>query len=134
MLSRFLKYVDKTFHLGELVQKIRDRRVKPRLSTQSVWLSALVMFVLRLGSLHAAGNLLKFPKRLEKLIGAQKPSEDTIGRVHGLMDSETLRDVLGAVHRKVKRNKVLARRWNMRLAALDGHEFFSLKNTLLPVL
>jgi hypothetical protein len=126
MVSRFFRYLEKVFDFGASLRSLSDGRVRPRCSTASVWVSAFLMFATRRGSLNGIEQDLRVPKRLEGLLGALKPSADTIGRVFGLMDPQPLRATLSAIHHRLGRNKVLVTDWPLRFAAVDGHEFFSL--------
>ena len=131
MMRRFCRYVEKVFDLGKCLKTLRDSRAKPRLSTVSVWLSALAMFVTRRGSLNAMDAQLRLPKVWERFVGPRRPSGDSMGRVFGLMDPEPLRRMLAAINHQLKRNKALKTDWPMRFAAFDGHEFFSQSASLL---
>lgn len=125
MFSRFYRYIDKVFDFSDEVATLKDYRVKPQISTSSIWLSAFAMFTTRRPSLNSIETLLRIPKRLDNLIGPRKPSADTIGRVCGLTDPEPLRMMLCHINHQLGRNKVLANSWPIRIVAFDGHEFFS---------
>lgn len=43
----------------------------------------------------------------------------------GLIEPEQLRDILLWVNRCLRANKAFERRWPVRVAVIDGHEFFS---------
>ncbi len=125
MFSRFCRYIDKVFDFSELTLTLRDSRLRPQISTASIWLSAFTMFVTRRGSLNAIETSLRIPKRLDGLIGPRKPSADSIGRTYCLMDSELLRAMLCRMNHQLGRNKALYNDWPLRIVAVDGHEFFS---------
>jgi hypothetical protein len=126
MMARFCRYIEKVFHASARIEALHDSRTKPQIPTRSVFLSAMMMFVARLGSLNAIESELRVPRRWEKIVGERKASADTIGRVVGLIDPETLRDLLSGFNHQLRRNKVLDHSpWALRFAALDGHEFFS---------
>jgi len=125
MMRRFLRYADKVFDIGQVAATLRDARVEPRIPTGAIWMSALVMFVTRRGSLNGIEKELRVPKRLDGLLGPGKPSADTIGDVYALMDSEPLRAYLCRINHRLKRNKALPTVLPLRFAAIDGHEFFS---------
>lgn len=58
-----------------------------------------------------------------------------MGRVHALLDSAALREVLKEAHLRIKRNKMLGDATEWLFAAVDGHEFFRQPQALLrPVL
>jgi hypothetical protein len=133
MMSRFARYVDKVFHFGALIQGLSDARPKPQIPTGAVFLSALMMFVTRLGSLNALEGQLRFPRRWNKVLGRRLPSADRMGPIMDLIDPEALRERLSAINHRLRRNKLLDDNpWALRFAALDAHEFFSLHQALLP--
>lgn len=126
MMTRFCRYIEKVYDWGERIAMLGDSRKKPQIPTRSIFLSAFMMFVNRLGSLNAMESELRVPSRWEKIVGKPKPSADTIGRVVGLIDPETLRHLLSAINHQLKRNKVLDESpWALRFVTMDGHEFFS---------
>lgn len=131
MLSRFFQYIDKVFDLGKAVAKLTDSRLKPQIATTAIWLSAFVMFATRRRSLNAIEVDLRVPKRLDDLMGARKPSVDTIGRDFCLIDTELLRAMLSGINHQLGRNKALYNDWPIRIAAVDGHEFFSQSASML---
>jgi hypothetical protein len=126
MMARFCRWVEKVFHWSEEIAKLRDSREKPQIPTRAVFLSALMMFVTRLRSLHAMEGQLRVEGRWEKVVGPRKPSADRIGQVVALIDRELLRDLLAWVCHRLRRNKVLDDYpWPLRFVVLDAHEFFS---------
>jgi hypothetical protein len=62
---------------------------------------------------------------LRGLVGPRPPSIDTLGRVYDLADSAGQRQILVAVHHRLKRYKALADGGDLKIAAIDGHEFFA---------
>jgi hypothetical protein len=79
MFSRFYRYIDKVFDFSDEVATLKDSRVKPQISTSSVWLSAFAMFATRRTSLKSIEILLGIGKRLDSRTGQRKNSDDTIG-------------------------------------------------------
>jgi hypothetical protein len=134
MLNRFFRYTDKVFGLGQALDTLRDGRQAPQIPTRSVWLSSLVMFLSRLGSLNGLDKELRMPKRLGVLLGPRKPSGDTIGDVFCVMDLDPLRAYLREVAHTLKRIKALPTDLPLRFAAVDGHEFFSQSIQMLSAL
>jgi hypothetical protein len=124
MLTRFCRYVDKVFDFQSLLGTLTDGRQQPRISTVAVFLSVMMLFALRRGSLNAIEQDLRTPRRLEGLVGPRLPSADTLGRVYALLDSESLRKMLAAVNHRLTRNKAVGTIGGLRIAAIDGHEFF----------
>ena len=125
MMSRFCRYVEKIFHIGEQVRGLRDSRVRPQIPTSAIWTSVLALFVTGRRSLNAVDSDLKRPNRLDGVVGARKPSGDRIGEVYELMPPDQQRGILARVNHKLGRNKALRNEWPMRFLALDGHELFS---------
>ncbi len=131
MLARFSRYLEKLFDFGALLATVRDSRRKPQIPATAIWGSAFAMSVLRCGSLNAIESALRPSRRLERLVGPIKPSADTIGRVAAQIDPQILRTMLCKINHRLGRNKVFVKRWTLRFAAIDGHEFFSQQAPLL---
>jgi hypothetical protein len=125
MMNRFCRYIDKCFHVHELLPLFTDARQKPQISSASVFASVLSLFACNRTSLNSLEkDLIHFPERLRGVVGPRPPSIDTIGRVYSLADSDSLRRILVPVHYRLKRNKALADGDDLKVAAVDGHEFF----------
>lgn len=124
MLSRFARYMEKTWGFENVLARIGDSRVSSRIPARSVWLSVFGMHALRLGSHNALGQQLKMPKRWEPWVGNRKPSVRTIERSTESMDIAGQRDILATIARAARRKKVFRRlypdvHW---VGALDGQE------------
>jgi hypothetical protein len=125
MMSRFCRYLDKCFHFQELLPLFTDSRKKPQVPAAAVFASALALFACNRTSLNSLEkDLVRFPSRLRGLVGPRPPSVDTLGRVYARADSDGLRRILARVHHRLKRNKALADGDDLKVAAVDGHEFF----------
>lgn len=98
-----------------------DSRVRPSIQAPTVFFSAAVMMLVRMGSLNALEQHREstFWKRW---LGAALPSADTIGRVFSQMDLEGIRGAIHAVYSKLKRNKALKKTHGFAVLVLDGHE------------
>lgn len=125
MMRRFQRYAAKVFRLPALLARLRDPRRAPLYSTQHVWQSVATLLATGRGSLHAieADRHAGQPRNLRR--GTGPPSDDTLGRVFDSLDPEPLRQMLTDINHRLKRNKALPLLWNLRFAAVDGHEFFS---------
>jgi hypothetical protein len=125
MMSRFCRYVDKCFHFRELLPLFTDARKYPQIPGAAVFASVFALFACNRTSLNSLEkDLIHFPSRLRGLVGPHPPSIDTLGRVYALADSDSLRQILVRVHRRLRRNKALADGDLLKVAAIDGHEFF----------
>jgi hypothetical protein len=131
MMGRFCRYLAKVFDFGQRISQLTDRRKRPRLPTATIWGSVFFLFVMRQGSLHAMEGQLRWPRRMEPIVGLKKPSADRMGEVMGLMDPGQLRVMLSGINHQVGRNKALCNGWPFQVGVLDGHEFFSLSASLL---
>lgn len=131
MMRRFCGYIDKVFDFGDRVRAFRDERQRPRIPTSAIWMSAFAMFAMHRGSLNATESDLRIPKRLDALVGPNKPSADRIGDVFCLIPTEQLRAMLSEINHQLGRNKVFDKAGPWRFVALDGHEFFSLSTSVL---
>jgi hypothetical protein len=126
MMARFCAYVDKVFHFSSLLKTLHEPRRAPFIPIGSIFSSAFAMFATGRCSLHSMEkDLVRIPARLRGVVGPQAPSSDTIGRVFAAMDPEPLRQMLRSVHHRLRRNKALLDGGQWKIAAVDGHEFFS---------
>jgi DDE family transposase len=125
MMSRFCRYVDKCFHFRDLLPLFTDARRQPQIPSAAVFASVFTLFACNRTSLNSLEkDLIHLPARLRGLVGPHPPSIDTLGRVYGLADSDGLRQILVAIHHRLKRNKALADGDDLKAVAVDGHEFF----------
>jgi hypothetical protein len=128
MMNRFCRYIDKCFRFRDLLPLFRDSRKKPQIPGSAVFASVFALFASNRQSLNSLEkDLIHFPSRLRGIVGPRPPSIDTIGRVYSLADSAGPRQMLVAVHHRLKRNKALADGDDLKVAAVDGHEFFKSK-------
>jgi hypothetical protein len=126
MMTRFCRYIDKCFHFRDLLPLFTDARKQPHIPSAAVFASAFALFCCNRQSLNSLQkDLVRFPARLRGLVGPRPPSIDTLGRVYALADSAGLRKMLVAVHRRLKRNKALQDGDDLKVVAVDGHEFFN---------
>ena len=123
MMARFCAYVEKVFGFSSLLKTLHEPRLIPLIPIGSIFSSAWAMFATARCSLHSMEkDLVRIPSRLRGVVGPQAPSSDTIGRVFAAMDPEPLRQML---HHRLRRNKALLDGGEQKIAAVDGHEFFS---------
>lgn len=106
----------------DFLDSIRDSRLQPQISTATVMRSVAVMFLSRLGSLHALEQ--SRPSRFwSRWLGREIPSADTVGRVCALAEPQDLRALHHHVYSRLKRMKALEPpAHGLVLAILDGHE------------
>lgn len=122
ILRRLLAYGEKVYGLSALVERIRDRRRRPRISTQVVIRSILAMFLTRLGSLNALEQT-QSGRFWRRWLGAPLPSADSLGRIMQQVDPDTLRQALRGLYTQLKRNKALPPTSHGLMAlVIDGHE------------
>jgi hypothetical protein len=101
---------------------IGDGRVQGRIPTSVIVRAVLAMALCRLGSLNALGQA-KDSSLWRRWLGRELPSPDTIGRVAGLVDVESLRSLGHHVYERLKRGKALTAPAHGLLAlVVDGHE------------
>lgn len=110
-----------------MVDQLTDARINPRIPTANIWLSAFLMFVLRIGSFNGLEQELRRAKRLESFVGRRKPSADTIGRVLSGFDRAELRKMVVKTNRGAWRRKAIHSRVgeSYRIAAVDAHELWA---------
>lgn len=84
------------------------------------------MFVARVGSLNGLEQLKKKSPTLREFLGTQLPSADTIGRVFGLINPDTIRSANHAIYTQLKRNKSLELlEHGLVPCNFDGHESYA---------
>lgn len=133
MMRRFCHYVEKCFHFQHWLPLLHDARKKPQLPSASIFASVFALFACNRTSLNSLEkDLIHFPARLRGVVGPRPPSIDTVGRVYALLDSDGLRQILALVHHRLKRNKALADGDDLKIAAVDGHEFFKSRKRCCP--
>jgi len=126
MMNRFCRYIDKCFHFHELLSLFTDARQQPQIPSAAVFASVFALFACNRTSLNSLEkDLVGLPKRLRGLVGPRPPSIDTLGRVFSLGHSDSVRSMLVATHHRLKRNKALADGDDLKIVAVDGHEFFA---------
>jgi hypothetical protein len=133
MMTRFCRYVEKCFHFHEWLPLLHDSRKKPQLSNAAIFASVFALFACNRTSLNSLEkDLRRLPSRLRGLVGPRPPSIDTLGRVYALLQGDGLRQILVRVHHRLKRNKALADGDDLKVAAVDGHEFFKIRKRCCP--
>jgi hypothetical protein len=133
MMTRFCRYVDKCFHFQELLPTLTDSRPQPQIGSAAVFASVFALFATQRTSLNSLEkDLVHIPSRLRGVVGPRPPSVDTIGRVYAVLDSVSVRQVLVSIHHRLKRNKALADGDDLKIAAVDGHEFFASRKRCCP--
>jgi hypothetical protein len=105
--------------------RVSDSRPKGRIPTSVFPATFFAMFCCRLASFNELEQHRGHGSWRRWLGGFPLPSADELAYVSERIDPEGLRGCLGAVHSRLKRNKVLAPRHGWMLAAIDGHEINS---------
>ncbi|MGA2876742.1 MAG: transposase [Nitrososphaerales archaeon] len=114
------------------LSRITDSRKQPQIPTFTIAVSVLAMHLARLGSLNSLEQL-KDSFALRKLVGADLPSADSLGRVVGLMDADSIRAVIHSVYMQLKRNKALQPpAHGLMVLAIDGHETYATYRRCCP--
>lgn len=117
-----MRWADRVCGLPALLAPVRDGRRRPRITTFVVVNSVLLLFLVRMRSLHALEQT-RPDCFWQHWLRGPKPSADTVGRVMAQVWLDDLRDVLYGLYHRVRRSKVLARpasAWATLI--LDGHE------------
>lgn len=115
------------FGLNDLMNLVQDTRLQPRIPAEHCFLSGLMMFVLRLGSLNASEQVFNHSRFWRKVFRGRVPSDSTVGRVMEQIALNGLRQLLWKIyHQAIRRNMLnecrVGRFW---LIAYDGHETIS---------
>jgi hypothetical protein len=122
MLRRIFAYASKLFDLPEQLKRMRDSRPKSRIAAGVVAQSVMAMKLARLGSFNALEQTGP-SRKWKKLLGAELPSADTMGRVCQAMETGPIRQMQHDLYARLKRIKALNPPGHgLMLAVLDGHE------------
>src|ERR1700676_5636570 len=122
VLRRLITYSEKIFQLSKgITTQFSDRREKPRISTAVVVKSSLVLFWARMGSINAWEQVGR-ARFWRHWLAEPACSGDTLGRVHALLDSHSLRRGIHDVYERLKRNTALPDIYGLGVVVLDGHE------------
>lgn len=117
-----MEYAQKVLNTKDALSLIRDSRKQPQIATSVVVRSAFAMFIARVGSLNALEQL-RTSSVLREFIGGVLPSADTIGRVVGKIDPDTIREANRQLYGHLKRNKCLELLDHGLVPLnIDGHE------------
>lgn len=120
-----MSYAEKIFALSKQWAKARDSRSAPRLAPRLFPALWFVMFAARLPSFNALVQLRRSASLNRWLATRKTPSAKELAIVSESTDPDVLRDILGFVMQRLRRNKVLRCRHGLMLAAIDGHETHS---------
>lgn len=134
-LEQLVRYMSNVFHLPQLVKGVSASRDKSRvrIATSALLLAWIVGFCARTRSREELGRLLD-RRGVQKLIGCHV-SSDTLGRVLGQIDSDSLREaLLVPIVRKIQRNKAWKAGSVHRqiLVGIDGSEAFCTQKQPCP--
>ncbi|MEK7516021.1 MAG: transposase, partial [Patescibacteria group bacterium] len=134
VLSRFAKYLDRTWEFSEIIGGLKDHRLYAQIPTQAVFLSCFGMFSLRLPSFNELEQQLKIPQRWDGWVGPAKPSADALGYAEERFDVSVLRRIRDHIACQFKRKKALHRLYpdSHWVGALDGIETYKSKKRCCP--
>ena len=127
-LTGFLRYVNRVFEFEKFVQRITDKRKRPQIKTDSIFMSLFFCLLLRWGSFNQLKGELK-SNALEKFLpGGEKANCDNSIRYSlAKFDLEKLNQQLVLTNKRLKRNKVLDPLpgfQGLRVISIDGTEYF----------
>jgi len=121
LLSRMLVYGQKIFGLFDELDNLKDNRQKPEIPGHVFPKAILILWLCRLPSLNALDQF-RTQSSLRRFLRHAMPSGDQVANVSEVMDVPGLRGILGKMHHRLIRNKVLLPVRGHRLAVVDGHE------------
>lgn len=125
-IRQFWHYACKTFQLARRLQRVRDRRLYPRVPHRAITITLLLGALLRRPSfLQIQADTKR--KGWQKLTGySHWLSDDLLADACETYDPEDLREVLADVNRDLKRNKVLEpfKIHGLLFVTLDANEQF----------
>jgi hypothetical protein len=116
--------VEKVYQFSGLVSEVSDTRIQPSIKAFTIFSSAVIMLLTRMGSLNALeqdkGN--RFWRRW---LGRELPSSDTMGRVYSRIILGSIRSLIHQVYSRLKRNKAIKKTFGFHPLIIDGHEHTS---------
>lgn len=124
-LTRLLKYSEKIFALRNYWSEVRDARPYPEIPPSVFPAAFFAMFCCRMGSFNALEQQRGDKNWRSWLGGHDIPSADELAYVSRRTRTEDLRNCLGHIYERLKRNKILQAKNGWILAAIDGHEMGS---------
>jgi len=120
ILRRLLLYADRVYRLPALLRGLQDRRQRPRIRAASVVCAVFLLFLARMGSLHALEQT-RGRRFWHRWLQVPMPSADSIGRIFEGIDLDGFREVSYELYHRFRRNKVFAD-GDPAVLILDGHE------------
>jgi hypothetical protein len=121
LLSRMLAYSQKIFGLLDQLESLKDNRAKPEIPAHVFPKALLILWLARLPSLNALDQF-RAQSSFRRFLRQAMPCGDQIANVSEVFDVPGLRSILGQMHHRLVRNKVLLAFRGHRLAVVDGHE------------
>jgi hypothetical protein len=116
-----LAYSQKIFGLLDELEGLKDNREKPEIPAHVFPKALLILWLARLPSLNALDQF-RSQSSFRRFLRQAMPCGDQIANVSEVFDVPGLRHILGGMHHRLVRNKVLQAVRGHRLAVVDGHE------------
>lgn len=116
--------MEKVYQFSGLVSEVSDTRSQPSINTSTIFSSAVIMMLTRMGSLNALEQD-KGNRFLRKWLGRELPSADTMGRVFTRIILAHIRSLIHHVYTRLKRNKAIKKTMGFHPLLIDGHEHTS---------
>lgn len=122
ILRRILAYGRQVLKWEDGLDAVQDSRCRPQIATRTIVRAVVVMFLSRLGSLHALEQTR--PGRFwARWLGQAMPSADSIGRICSRIDVSDVRTSVHQLYSRLKRMKALEPPVHgLMQAVVDGHE------------
>lgn len=130
-LKRILTYINKVYDIGEKINRLKDKRLKPQNDTVTISFVVLFGFMLQMRSFNRLKHWIKkgkFKRILPK--GTKVPGIDTVRRVLSQFDLSKLGDMHDHIIKTVVKNKTFRNGTidGLKVAAIDGVELFDSTN------
>ena len=121
MLRRALRYAERRFSLGRMLDSIEDPRERRRIPWRRAVRSLMLVAMARLGSINATEDARRAGIRYAWIEGVL-PSADRIGDVAEMVDAARMRAIIHAVYTTLKRGKMIEPVHGFLPLVVDGHE------------
>src|SRR5699024_4235483 len=130
-LKQMLTYINKVYHIGEKINRLKDKRIKYSIELSTITFVVLLGFMLQIESFNRLNHWLK-KRKFKKLLPkrTKTPKIDAIRDCLSEFDLDGLKELHSNVIRTTIKNKVFRDGTidRLKVVALDGVELFESTN------
>ncbi|HLR35838.1 MAG TPA: transposase [Tissierellales bacterium] len=130
-LKQMLTYINKVYHIGEKINRLKDKRIKYSIELSTITFVVLLGFMLQIESFNRLNHWLK-KRKFKKLLPkrTKTPKIDAIRDCLSEFDLDGLKEMHSNVIRTTIKNKVFRGGTidRLKVVAIDGVELFESTN------